>query len=1238
MTSRSLSHIKKVLIANRGEIAVRCIKACAAAGVKSVAIYTEADATSLHVSLADESAHLPGSNSTAYTNGDDIIEICKQHHVDAVLPGYGFLSENTDFAASVYAAGMVFCGPSSESISAMGLKHEAREIALKANVPIVPGSPLLSSAEDAVATAKKLGFPIMLKATGGGGGMGLQVCNTSDEVATAFQRVESRGAALFKNSGVFLERYYPNSRHVEVQVAGNGEKVIHFGERECSLQRRHQKVIEECPSPFVEAHSGLREKLTASAVSYASQLNYKSVGTVEFLVDDETGDYFFLEMNTRLQVEHPVTEKCYDVDLVQLMLRQADYEKGGLKGIPTEELLALQKSGPKGAAIEARIYAEIPSRDFAPSPGLLQHVEWPEGQGIRVDTWVKTGQRIPPYYDPLIAKLIVHSSEGRESVRQEMLRALSKTSLQGPPTNLEYLSKVIGTENFKTGDTLTNFLSSKFVYEPCAIDVISPGAFTTVQDFPARPGQAHGVPSGGPMDSVSSRVANLLVGNSAGAELLEVTVSGPELLFHASAVVSVCGAKMSEVSVDGETQPMWSRFVVRKGQKLKVGKVETSGCRCYIAVKGGFPSVASYLGSKGATPSLAFGGTQGRQVQLGDLLALSEESEAWAAETETYSLPSDILPSFDFEQVYCMHGPHDSDDIMTQEDRDMIYSTSWKIGHNSNRTGVRLVGPAPKWARKDGGEGGAHPSNVFDYGYPSPGGINWTGDDPVVFVADSPDLGGLVCSTTVCSGEMWKIGQLKPGDFVKLTPTTYENALNLLNRNERYIEDIQRFVSGDVTHKPALHYGVSDGATPAILKVVKRSDGRPDVTYRQGGDRFLIVKYGIETADLMIVSRVRLLTQALEEQKIENLVLNPNVGTVTMQFDSKIISQSKLLDLICQLDDQLGDPIKAHIPCRELHVPACLDHPDLQEAIQRYMDTARPTAVYLPDNVEYLRKNNALAKRRDAFEVLLNTPFLAVAVGFLVGTPILFPLDPRYTIVGQKYNPSRVFTPGGTIGIGGSLFAIYPIDAPGGYMILARTLEAWDAFGTRPGFNPSKPWLYEPFDVVRFHEVTLEEYNQAHRDFIAGKYQFDIRDTVFDVEHYYNLFASRKADPSYQEYRDRQRAAAKEQLAIENKMLSEWMESKASAAQSEAQQLQSILESDSGLMISSPIDANVWKVLVEPGDVLKEGQLVVILEAMKMEINVNCGADLAGAVVKGIASRPGSIVSPGKPLIVAAKE
>lgn len=348
---------------------------------------------------ADEAVQLSGSNATAYTDEDEIIRIAKVKKADAIIPGYGFLSENAHFARLVHDAGIVFVGPSAEAIDDFGVKHVARGLAEKANVPIVPGTKGLVEDEDAAAkAAEEIGFPVMLKATGGGGGMGLVTCNDANEVRDGFRMVQSRGKALFKNPGVFIEAFYPASHHIEVQIFGNGQgQAIHFGERECSIQRRHQKVIEECPSPFVVKHPELRKKLGDAAVRLAESIKYGSAGTIEYLVDDKSGDFFFLEMNTRLQVEHGITELCYGVDLVELMLRQADAQLTG-KGIDGETLKKMQPREPSGAAIEARIYAENPLKDYAPSPGLLQKVEWKDVPGSRIDTWVFTGSRITPNY------------------------------------------------------------------------------------------------------------------------------------------------------------------------------------------------------------------------------------------------------------------------------------------------------------------------------------------------------------------------------------------------------------------------------------------------------------------------------------------------------------------------------------------------------------------------------------------------------------------------------------------------------------------------------------------------------------------------------------------------------------------------------------------------------------------------------------------------------------------------
>ncbi|KAH8685367.1 urea carboxylase [Tricladium varicosporioides] len=1213
------TNIKKVLIANRGEIAVRCINACAKSGIKSVSIYTESDSTSEH---ADQ-------------DRNNILEICKEYEVDAVIPGYGFLSEDVRAAEKIEKAGIIYVGPSTESILEMGQKHRARALAEAANVPVVPGTKLLESEEDAIRAATQLGFPIMLKATGGGGGVGLEVCYDGAAIKTAFAKVKGRGDSLFKNTGVFMERYYPSSRHIEVQIFGNGVEVIHFGERECSIQRRHQKVIEECPSPFVTAHPELRRKLTQCATNYAMKLKYKSAGTVEFLVDDITGDFFFLEMNTRLQVEHGITELCYNVDLVSLMLQQADCEKGGKVGISSEFLLSMQKDGPTGAAIEARVYAEVPFRNFAPSPGLLQKVEWPVGDGIRIDTWVKTGQRIAPYYDPLIAKVMVHNTD-RASALTNMLKTLSACVLQGPATNLHYLGAVIESQGFRNGETLTNYLSTKFQYSPCAIDVLSGGAFTTVQDFPARTTSGHGIPRGGPMDNISSRIANILVGNEPGAETLEVTVSGPELLFTAAAVFSVCGAPM-QVTVDGEEKPMWSRLKIQAGQKLRIGSSKVAGCRNYIAVKGGFPDIPIYLGSKAATPSLKYGGTQGRQLQTSDYIILSEDTSRWAAEATEFTLPAQCIPSFEISEVYVLHGPHDDDTFMTAADREMLYSTKWKVGHNSNRTGIRLIGPNPQWSRKDGGDGGAHPSNCFDYGYPM-GGINWGGDSSVVFSMDSPNLGGLICSSTVISADLWRLGQLKPGEYVRFRPTTYDLSLELFRRVETFVTEVGMLVENEMMcTTPKLDPELPPGETGAILlKVEGGGSGRPEVKYRQGGDSFIIIEFGNQTSDITITCRIRLLMEKLAGLKIPEMVMNPSIIGLTIQFNSSIITQPELLKKVNELESTIKATRDVLVPVRTICLPVVLDHPDLTQCLSRYMTTIRPTAGYLPDNVEYLRKANGLSSRREVFEILLKSRFLIVSVGFLVGNPILYPLNPMSQIMAQKFNPTRVSTPGGTVGIGGSLFSLYPVEQPGGYMMLARTLETWDTFGSKPGFSPTNPWLWEPFDMVTFKEVSVQEYDKINAEFVAGRYQFEISNDVFDLQKIHGELESAKTNPGVMRFKEGQKRGIAQELAVENEMFSKWTTTLAENAAKEEERLKEImLLNPNPVNIESPIDANVWKVEVEVGERLKKGQVVVILEAMKMEINVLVPDEAVGSIVQAIASKPGSTVAPGHLLIVA---
>ncbi|MBI4468840.1 MAG: acetyl-CoA carboxylase biotin carboxylase subunit [Acidobacteria bacterium] len=440
---------KRILIANRGEIAVRIIRACRELGVSPIAVHSEIDAQSLHVRLADE-AYPIGSASAAdsYLNIDRILEAARLTGVDAIHPGYGFLSENPDFAEAVLAMGIAFIGPPPGSMALLGEKTRARALARSAGVPIVPGMDH-PTGDFAVlhAEAGAIGFPLLLKAAAGGGGKGMRRVECEAELEAAFQLASAEAAAYFGDPRIYAERCLEEPRHIEIQVLGDRDgAMIHLGERECSLQRRHQKVIEECPSPLQD--DALREVMGDAAIRLAIAAGYHNAGTVEFLVDRQKR-FFFLEVNTRIQVEHPVTEWVTGVDLVQWQIR-----------IASGEALPLRQSDVawRGAAIECRIYAEDPGQDFSPSPGVIAHLRFPEGPGIRVDEGVFAGWRIPVDYDPLLAKLTVWG-EDREAAINRMSRALREIVIDGIRTPIRLFQRILEDEDFRRGAIDTEYLS-----------------------------------------------------------------------------------------------------------------------------------------------------------------------------------------------------------------------------------------------------------------------------------------------------------------------------------------------------------------------------------------------------------------------------------------------------------------------------------------------------------------------------------------------------------------------------------------------------------------------------------------------------------------------------------------------------------------------------------------------------------------------------------------------------------
>jgi propionyl-CoA carboxylase alpha chain len=443
---------KKILIANRGEIACRIIRTARRMGIATVAVYSEADAEALHVREADESIAIgPAPASESYLRIDRILAACRKSGAEAAHPGFGFLSENAEFAAALGDAGIAFIGPSPEAIAAMGDKVQSKKLAREAGVSIVPGHlGIVADANGALAAARELGYPVMIKASAGGGGKGMRIARGDRELRDGFRAAASEAKASFADDRVFIEKYIDRPRHIEIQVLGDRHgHIVHLFERECSIQRRHQKVIEEAPSPFIDPAT--RERMGRQAVALARAVGYRSAGTVEFIVDQDR-NFYFLEMNTRLQVEHPVTELITGLDLVELMIRIA----------AGEELPFQQKDLRfSGSAIEARIYAEDPARNFMPSIGRLVHFRPPEGEGLRLDTGVYEGAEIPLHYDPMIAKLIAHGPD-RNTALARLGNALDAFVISGVRHNLALLAAVVGRPAFAAGELSTDFIAEEF--------------------------------------------------------------------------------------------------------------------------------------------------------------------------------------------------------------------------------------------------------------------------------------------------------------------------------------------------------------------------------------------------------------------------------------------------------------------------------------------------------------------------------------------------------------------------------------------------------------------------------------------------------------------------------------------------------------------------------------------------------------------------------------------------------
>jgi urea carboxylase len=1187
----------KVLIANRGAIACRIIRTLNRLQVRAVAVYSDADRNSLHVAQADQSVRLgAGPAAESYLRQDTLLAAARATGAEAIHPGYGFLSENSDFAAACHAAGIVFIGPTPAQIRDFGLKHLARDLARRNGLPLLPGSGLLSSLEEASVEAARIGYPVMLKSTAGGGGIGMRLVRQEAELAEAFHAVERISKKNFSRGGLFLEKYIERARHIEVQIFGDGAgQVIALGERDCSSQRRNQKLVEETPAPGLS--DALRQRLVESAIRLGKAVNYQSAGTVEFVFDDVTEEFYFLEVNTRLQVEHGVTEEVTGVDLVEWMLRQAANEDFELQAPPA-----------RGASIQVRLYAEDPARQFMPSTGLLTHARF--AANARVETWVEDGSLVTPFYDPLLAKIITVGVD-RAAALSRMRQALAETVIGGIESNLDYLRQLVADPLFASGGMTTRALDA-FAYAPRTLEVLAAGTQTTVQDHPGRLKFWNvGVPPSGPMDSLSFRLANRALGNPATAAALEITVLGPTLKFHTDATICLTGAEMA-ADLDGRPAAWGAPLAVRRGETLRMGAVKGAGCRAYLAVHGGI-DVPLYLGSRSTFTLGKFGGHGGRALMTGDVLHLGSMGDPAADAAEPRAIPDDLMPAIgDDWELGVLYGPQGAPDFFTDDDMAEFFAATWEVHYNSSRTGVRLLGTKPKWARSDGGEAGLHPSNIHDNAY-AVGTVDFTGDMPVILGPDGPSLGGFVCPVTLVKSELWKLGQLRANNRVRFRRWSAPEALQAELAQEEMLATLHKPGVPPLRGRAAraqdlpgtLPLGGADADTPILASVPAR-DTRPAVVYRRAGDKNLLVEYGPLMLDFELRLRVHALMSWLQAAAPPGIVdLTPGIRSLQVHYDSRLLPLERLLDLLSTGEHSLAAIDEMQIATRIVKLPLSWDDESTQLAIAKYMQSVRADAPWCPSNIEFIRRINGLDSVEDVKRIVFDANYVVLGLGDVyLGAPVTTPLDPRHRLVTTKYNPARTWTPENAVGIGGAYLCVYGMEGPGGYQFVGRTCQMWNTYKVTAEFTQDKPWLLRFFDQIRFYPVSGEELREFREDFLHGRARLDISDDTFRLPEYRRFLAEHAS--SIGAHKARQQAA----FESERRRWEATGQIGYAADLPEAHDDDGPEELQPGsVAVVSPVSGSVWKISSVPGQAVKAGDTLVLVESMKMELPVTAPID-----------------------------
>jgi urea carboxylase len=877
-----------------------------------------------------------------------------------------------------------------------------------------------------------------------------------------------------------------NSQCLDVHFFGDGQgRAIALGETQW-LPWAGASALARTPVLGIapETIAAARE----AVVSLLKALEYRGVGSVSLLLDESAQAFAVKGLQPGISTLSALPEILSGIDLVEWSLlanAATPLPTPGLKHAFAALVTATPESAPAGSIITG---LSLPRADC-------------------VEAGIDAGAEVSMDSEPHLLSFVVTGSTRGEAARK-LAAALQYTDVSGIETNLDALRSACGSygSNAQHSDVEGSKGSPASLRR---LEVVRPGTFTIVVDYPGRLGYwPVGVPPSGPMDDLSHRYANRIVGNQRGAASLEMTLTGPTLRFDSDAVVAFVGASMPAFLDDIEV-PANRPITIRAGQMLRFGTITDTGSRTYLAIRGGF-QVASYLNSQTTFTLGGFGGHNGRALRQGDLLRIGDSVSGGAVEPNATHLVS-LTNRWTIGVLY---GPHAAPEFFTDRDIWTLFESEYEVHFNSNRTGVRLIGPKPEWARADGGEAGLHPSNIHDVAY-AVGAIDFTGDMPILLGPDGPSLGGFVCPATVVSAELWKLGQLRPGDRVRFVPLSEGQALELQQQQSRAID---RLLGVRVKLQATKPEG-------AVIAQSTATEQQVSVTYRRSGDQYLLVEYGPMVLDLRLRFRVHALMQWLNARELPGIIeLTPGIRSLQIHFDNAVIARKALLHELERAEGDLPSDDAVEVPSRIVHLPLSWDDPQTRLAIQKYTQSVRPDAPWCPSNIEFIRRVNGLASERDVYDIVFGASYLVLGLGDVyLGAPVATPVDPRHRLVTTKYNPARTWTPENAVGIGGAYLCVYGMEGPGGYQFVGRTIQMYNRYRRTKRFTENQPWLLRFFDQLRFYPVSPEQLLDHRRDFLTGRFDIDIEETHFKLADYQRFLKANEL--SIRQFKSQQQAA-----------------------------------------------------------------------------------------------------------------